>query len=177
MNKTFIAIFLAIIISIVNYNSVYAQTKQNFNADNAYKYLKTQTDMGVRHYGSAGHSKVRAFIKNEMARLGYKAEVHNFKAPYIENRNGENIYAFLKGKSDKYIILASHYDTRSVAEKDSTAANRNKPIVGANDGGSSTAVLLELMRILKQKEEQLPYSVAFVFFDLEDDGAIYNSNI
>ncbi len=156
--------------------NVWGQSVFNFSADSAYNYLKEQTDMGVRNYGSEGHTKVRQFIKDEMGKMGYTANVHNFKAPYIARRNGQNIYAYLKGKSDKYIILASHYDTRSVAEKDPSFTLRKNPMIGANDGGSSTAVLLELMRVLKKREGSLPYSIAFIFFDLEDDGNIYNQH-
>ncbi len=165
-----------VVVVLLLSTDVFAQSSFNFDADRAYSYLKQQTDMGVRNYGSEGHRKVRQFIKDEMSSMGYKANVHNFKAPYIARREGQNIYGFLKGKSDKYIVLASHYDTRSVAEKDSSFSLRKKPIIGANDGASSTAVLLELMRALKKREGSLPYSVAFVFFDLEDDGNIYNQN-
>lgn len=143
-----------------------------FDSTKALSYVKAQTDMGSRYYGSDAHKKVRVFIKDEIKSFGYKALSHNFNAPYIEGREGENIYAFLKGKSDKYIVLASHFDSRSVAEKDSDYSMRGEPIVGANDGASSTGVLLELMRSLKEYENELPYSVAFVFFDLEDDGGI-----
>ncbi len=171
--KIFIIVILAMMLLG---GSIFAQSKFSFNVDSAYKYLKQQTDMGVRNYGSIGHTRVRKLIKDEMKSMGYTPNVHSFKAPYIARRTGENIYAFLKGKSDKYIVLASHYDTRSVAEKDPSFSLRRNPMVGANDGGSSTAVLLELMRVLKKREGALPYSIAFVFFDLEDDGNIYNKN-
>ena len=144
-----------------------------FNADNAYNYIKKQTDLGPRNYGSEAHKKVREFFKQEISNLGYEVHSHNFEAPYIKGRKGENIYAFLKGKTDDYIIITSHFDSRSVAEKDPVQFNRDKPISGANDGASSSGVLLELMKALKNYND-LPYSVCFVLFDLEDDGNLFD---
>lgn len=146
----------------------------NFNSEEAYRYIMTQTSMGPRNYGSLAHKNVREFFKNEIKNIGYAPLTHSFEAPNIKGREGENIYAFLKGKSDKCIVLASHYDSRSVAEKDINPADRNKPIEGANDGASSSGVLLELMKALKPYENDLPYSVYFVFFDLEDDGNLFD---
>lgn len=146
-----------------------------FDENNAYKYIKTQTDLGPRNYNSEAHKKVREFFKKEISNIGYEVYSHNFKAPYIEGRKGENIYAFLKGSADNYIIIASHFDSRSVAEKDPIEFNRKKPISGANDGASSSGVLLELMRALKNYNN-LPYSIYFVLFDLEDDGNLFDVN-
>ena len=144
-----------------------------FDVNNAYNYIKAQTDLGPRNYGSEAHKKVRNFFKQEISNMGYEVFSHNFEAPYIKGRNGENIYAFLKGKTDNYIIITSHFDSRSVAEKDPIEINRNKPISGANDGASSSGVLLELMKALKNYND-LPYSVCFVLFDLEDDGNLFD---
>ena len=144
-----------------------------FDVNNAYNYIKAQTDLGPRNYGSEAHKKVRIFFKQEISNIGYEVFSHNFEAPYIEGRNGENIYAFLKGKTDNYVIITSHFDSRSVAEKDPIEVNRNKPISGANDGASSSGVLLELMKALKNYND-LPYSVCFVLFDLEDDGNLFD---
>ncbi len=145
-----------------------------FSKESAYQYIKLQTDLGPRNYGSEAHKKVRELLKSEMINMGYEVYSHKFNAPKIKNRAGENIYAFLEGneKKNEYIVIASHYDSRSVAEKDADTSKRNSPIIGANDGGSSTGVLLELMRVLKNYK--LPYSICFVLFDLEDDGNLFD---
>ena len=145
-----------------------------FSKEIAYQYIKLQTDLGPRNYGSEAHKKVRELLKSEMINMGYEVYSHKFNAPKIKNRAGENIYAFLEGneKKNEYIVIASHYDSRSVAEKDADTSKRNSPIIGANDGGSSTGVLLELMRVLKNYK--LPYSICFVLFDLEDDGNLFD---
>ena len=155
-----------------------ASTSKNnkfyFNPNNAYDYIKKQTDLGPRIYGSEAHKNARIFFKEGMKSMGYKVFTHNFEAPYIKGRKGENIYAFLKGEIEEYIIIASHYDSRSVAEKDKKIENRNKPIDGANDGASSSGVLLELMNSLKN--EKLHYGICFILFDLEDDGNLFYNN-
>ena len=143
-----------------------------FDTDNAYTFIKSQTDLGPRNYGSEAHKKVREFFKKEISNMGYEVYSHNFEAPYIKERKGENIYAFLKGKTDNYVMITSHFDSRSVAEKDPIKFNQDKPIIVANDGASSSGVLLELMRALKNYDD-LPYSVCFVLFDLEDDGNLF----
>ena len=173
-------IFILTIISMLLYSCKDADaspSKNNkfyFNPTNAYNYIKKQVDFGARVYGSEAHKKVRIFFKEEMKSMGYKVFTHNFEAPYIKGRKGENIYAFLKGEIEEYIIIASHYDSRSVAEKDKKIKNRNKPIDGANDGASSSGVLLELMNSLKN--EKLHYGICFILFDLEDDGNLFYNN-
>lgn len=158
-------------VNALNNNLSSNNSQLYFDSKKAYDYVKAQTDLGPRVYGSEAHKKVREYFKKEISNMGYEVFSHKFEAPYIKGREGENIYAFLNGKTDKYIIIASHYDSRSVAEKDPVAENRNKPIDGANDGASSSGVLLELMNALKNYE--LDYSICFVLFDLEDDGNLF----
>lgn len=173
-------IFLMVLLTLLNscydanasnYKNSDINYKFYFNPTNAYNYVKKQTDFGPRIYGSKSHRDARIFFKEEIKSMGYEVFTHNFDAPYIEGRKGENIYAFLEGENEEYIILASHYDSRSVAEKDRKIENRNKPIDGANDGASSSGVLLELMNSLKNIK--LTYGVCFILFDLEDDGNLF----
>ncbi|NVM00808.1 MAG: M28 family peptidase, partial [Candidatus Helarchaeota archaeon] len=65
-------------------------------------------------------------------------------------------------------ILCAHWDTRPRADRDKIPENRNKPILGANDGASGTAVLLELSRIMSKFPP--PITIDAVFFDGEDYG-------
>jgi len=63
--------------------------------------------------------------------------------------------------------VGSHYDSRPIADRDSDPSKKNTPIPGANDGASSTAILLELARVLPSN---LDNQVWLVFFDAEDVG-------
>lgn len=146
-----------------------------FNGDIALAHVAAQCEMGPRYCGSDGHTALRAYIKKNLTDDGYDVRTHAFTTEEFPDHEGENIYARLAGVSEKQIVVAGHYDTRSVAEKDPDPTKRETPIMGANDGGSSVAVLLELARVMKQYKESgtpLPYSVIFLFFDLEDEGGL-----
>ncbi|MBI3579516.1 MAG: M28 family peptidase, partial [Ignavibacteriales bacterium] len=64
------------------------------------------------------------------------------------------------------------WDTRLWADQDPNPANRNKPMLGANDGASGVAVLLEIARLLKQSPPQI--GIDIVLFDGEDLGKTGN---
>ena len=68
-----------------------------------------------------------------------------------------NVVARIPGARAERLILASHYDTKLF---------RDFRFVGANDGGSSTAMLLELARVLKARKN--PFTIELVFFDGEE---------
>jgi hypothetical protein len=68
-------------------------------------------------------------------------------------------------------MLASHYDSRMVADNDPNPDNRNLPVPGANDGASSTAALLEFADVIDEHYE-LNEQIWLVFFDAEDNGRV-----
>ncbi len=74
------------------------------------------------------------------------------------------------GGSRGALLLGAHFDTRLQADREEDPAGRRRPIPGANDGGSGTAVLLGLLSFLGETE--LPRDVLTVFFDAEDVGEI-----
>ena len=80
-----------------------------------------------------------------------------------------NIIATWNETANSSIILGAHYDTRPEADADPDPLNRTKPILGANDGASGTAVLMELARVLPIENRS---RVELVFFDAEDSGGI-----
>ena len=79
-----------------------------------------------------------------------------------------NIIASYNTKSQQRILLCAHWDSRPRAEKDPDSTKRDLPIIGANDGASGTAVLLELGRIFKQYQPKI--GIDIVLFDGEDYG-------
>jgi len=68
----------------------------------------------------------------------------------------------------KEILLCAHWDTRPTADEELDAIKQKQPIIGANDGASGVAVLMELARIFKQQAPKVP--VTIVLFDGEDLG-------
>jgi len=79
-----------------------------------------------------------------------------------------NIIGNYNRDSKRRILLGAHYDTRPRADRDPDPAKRHLPILGANDGASGVAVLLELARLLGAARP--PVGVDLVFFDGEDSG-------
>ena len=69
------------------------------------------------------------------------------------------------------IVLSAHYDSRNFADRDSNESLRNTPILGANDGASGVAALMELGRIIPGMN--LNNEVMLLFSDAEDQGDNY----
>jgi Zn-dependent M28 family amino/carboxypeptidase len=99
-----------------------------------------------------------------------KTQVQEFKVSFQNNKNvtAYNIIGMVNPDARKRIIVAAHWDSRVVAEKDSDPAMKDKPIMGADDGASGVAVILELARIFK--EYPLDMGIDILLFDAEDQG-------
>ncbi len=113
-----------------------------FDEDRAWKDLEYLVNtIGRRRIGTKGAEQTRAYIREQLAPLGWQFEEQTFEAQPPEGANrkssitGTNLIATWPGKGEREIWLASHYDTF------------DKPkFVGANDSGSSTVVLMEIAR-------------------------------
>ena len=107
--------------------------------------------------------------------LGWQAE-QVVEQPFLVRTSSEGTQAmtnlelrFQGTQGGAPILIGAHFDTRPFADEDPDPANRLKPILGANDGGSGTAILLGLAQYLNQHPVTRP--VHLVFFDGEDFGA------
>ena len=87
---------------------------------------------------------------------------------YNKKYNLENIIARFNPDAEFQTIISAHWDTRPWADQEDLRQDRNKPIIGANDGASGVAILLELAKIMG--ENPPPIGVNLVFFDGEDLG-------
>ncbi|HEY5133535.1 MAG TPA: M28 family peptidase [Candidatus Krumholzibacteriaceae bacterium] len=142
----------------------------SFDGDAAFGFLRAQCDMGPRYPGSPGHAAVERYIVDRLAAYGADVSMQRFDAVPSKGDTLHlvNIVARYRASSSKRILLGAHYDTRPRADRDPDAANRAKPIPGANDGASGVAVLLEIARLLDAAKP--PVGVDLVFFDGEDYG-------
>lgn len=138
----------------------------------AWWYLERQVGFGPRNPGSVGHRLVRDFLHAELLNLADSVEVQAFEiSSEGEDYEMSNISALFRssdGQSEPYVILAAHFDTRPQAEHDPDPALRHTPIVGANDGASGVAILMEIAGVLAMKRPPVP--IRLVFFDGEDFG-------
>lgn len=142
----------------------------DFDEQLAYDYIVKQISFGTRNPNSEGHSQAKFFLLNELKSLANTAFLQTFIYPsYDGNRlDCANIIASFNPDKKIRILLCAHWDSRPRSEKDKNPENRNKPILGANDGASGVAVLLSLAHILKNKK--VDYGIDLVLFDAEDYG-------
>jgi Zn-dependent M28 family amino/carboxypeptidase len=138
----------------------------------AFAHIQKLVSYGPRPPGSPGIAQAQSYITGCLKKLNLVVEHDDFLA---NTPNGtvpmKNILARHEGGRNDVIILASHYDTLLMP---------NTPFVGANDGGSSTGLLLELARVVSQQKRAS--AVWFVFFDGEEaqrswteDDSLYGS--
>lgn len=141
----------------------------DFDSARAFHYLKKQVEFGPRTPNSIGHNKTKSFIIKTLSKLADTVSEDRFtKRINDETYILTNIFAIFKGHSKKILLLGAHWDTRPWADKDSNPANHQKPILGANDGASGVAVLMEIAHVLNKSKP--PYTVILAFFDGEDLG-------
>ena len=136
-----------------------------FNGTSAFKFLEDQLAFGPRPVGSEAAKKTGDYIIEQLKEFGWATEVQEFTHMGV---SGRNIIA--KTGTGPVAILGAHYDTRKKADRDPDPGRREEPILGANDGASGVAVLLELARTLDRTK--LAAEVWLVFFDAEDNGGL-----
>ena len=124
----------------------------------AMQYVKEIVAYGPRPLGSASHKKVEGYISAHLR--GGEIEDDVFTADTPEGKFPvHNIIAKFPGTKDGIIVIASHYDTNYPL--------RGTAYVGANDGGSSSGLLLELANQLRGKKRD-GYSIWLVWDDAEE---------
>ena len=140
-----------LIIILILCSQLTSNTVQFFDGDKTYSYLLAQCDLGPRYPGSEGHIKAKNLFKNHFKPL---ADSFTIFEERIRNPYGEdtlrlyNILSRFNMESTDRILLMAHWDTRAIADLDSIVENRNKPIIGANDGASGVAVLMHIANLL-----------------------------
>jgi glutaminyl-peptide cyclotransferase len=139
--------------------SLPAQARNAFDSSKAWEHLRQQVAIGPRPSGSPGNVKNREYIKTTLAGFGIKTVEQPFEATTpIGPIKMVNLIATIPGQRADRIALASHFDTKIF---------REFRFVGASDGASSTAALLELGRVLKARP-QLPFTIELLFLDGEE---------
>lgn len=141
-----------------------------FNRDSAYAYIEGQLAFGPRVPNSEGHQQCGAWLAKRFESFGAKVIEQKFdaKAYTGEILKSTNIIASYNPDNKDRIILAAHWDTRHIADKEDDESRINEPIMGADDGASGVGVLLEIARHLNQNP--IPLGVDLILFDSEDYG-------
>ena len=135
-----------------------AQGRAAFDGGRAMDHLRALVGFGPRPAGSAALGETRKYIREQLGALGIKVVDQAFDADTpIGKVKMINLVATIPGARPGRVIIAGHYDTKLF---------REFRFVGANDGGSSTAFLLEIARVLKPRSNA--FSIELLFLDGEE---------
>jgi len=131
---------------------------QGFDSAKAWQHLQKQVGFGPRPSGTPAIVETRKYIIEQLKSFGIEAKEQPFigMTPLGEVSMA-NVIATIPGRRPDRLVLASHYDTKLY---------REMRFVGANDGASSTAALLELGRVLKGRPNEL--TIELLFLDGEE---------
>ncbi len=129
-----------------------------FDSSRAYGHMRDLVEIGPRVSGTSANRQTREYIIKTLAGHGITAVEQPFEARTpLGVVKMANIIATLPGTRLERVILGSHFDTKLF---------REFRFVGASDGGSSTAALLELARVLADRPR--PFTIELLFLDGEE---------
>jgi len=129
-----------------------------FESARAFEHLKQMVAIGPRPAGSAALRQTRAYITRQLSDLGLTVQEQPFQAETPIGRvEMVNLIVRVPGKRTDRILFTGHYDTKLFKEF---------KFIGASDGASSGAFLIELARVLKDYPREFTHEI--VWFDGEE---------
>jgi len=139
------------------------------NSRNAMNYVKQISQIAPRYSGHKGNAKCANLIAQIATANGAIVHIDKWNALTVNGQvNFQNVIAEIKGDSNEFIIVGSHFDTKKI---DSVPL-----FSGANDGASSTGLLLEMIKSIANSRIKPYYSIRFIFFDGEECFIKYSNN-
>ena len=166
-----IQIKIILTISIIIFLSNCNNTVPEFDQENAFQYLIEQCELGPRNPDSNGYKQCLDYLQKTLAGYADTVLLQPFVLDNLVNEKTydlTNIIARFKADEPQQLLIGAHWDTRPWADEDPDLEKRFDPIIGANDGASGVAVILELARILNDSPP--PIGITLVLFDGEDMG-------
>ncbi len=154
--------------AVVEEDSVVSSAR--FNADSAYSYVEQQLNFGARVPNTQAHSLTGDYLANMLRSRGanvieQRVDLKAFDGTILKSRN---IIAEFNPEASQRLLLLAHWDSRPWADNDPNPEKHTQPVMGANDGASGVAVLLELARIIGEQSPNI--GVDIILFDAEDWG-------
>jgi Zn-dependent M28 family amino/carboxypeptidase len=129
-----------------------------FDSGRAWEHLRQLVSIGPRPAGSPAIGQTRDYIRKQLAQIGVAvAEQAWDEQTPIGPVHMVNLVARIPGTRTDRLVISGHYDTKLF---------RNIRFVGASDGGSSAAFLLEMARVLKARRNAL--TIELLFLDGEE---------
>jgi glutaminyl-peptide cyclotransferase len=156
---TFYGLWLLGVAAFAASNASTSEIWKRFSGANAFGFVQKLVELGPRPAASDALERSRDYIKAELKKSGWRVTSQTFtdKTPrgvitFV------NLIATFGEQATPSFLLCSHYDTKTFD---------TVRFVGANDGGSSTGLLLELARVLAT-DPALARKTELVFFDGEE---------
>jgi glutaminyl-peptide cyclotransferase len=154
--KTAAISLLLLLTAPIGYHAQSSNRPAEFDSARAYEHVRRLVALGPHPSGSDAIKKAQEYAGNELKSFGLKVSEDTFSA---ETPRGtvamKNIIAELPGEKPGIVLITGHYDTKL-----------QTGFVGANDGGSSAAAVLETARVLSKTTPE--YTLWFVLFDGEE---------
>jgi len=152
-------------------HSCTSNSPPQFDGQVAFSYLMDQCQLGPRNPGSEGHERCKKYLLDKLRRCTNLVKTQEFVYQDTSQKimfGLTNIIASFYPEEKQRLLLCAHWDTRPFADRDPDSSLREKPILGANDGASGVAVLLEMARVISLKKPK--WGVDIILFDGEDYG-------
>lgn len=147
-------------------------TTETFDGDAAWTYLVKQCDFGPRPPLADSHIQCRDYLLKELAKYTDNAHTSEFSHHWSHSGTDVKMWNIIGDQNWKdakqRIVLMAHWDTRPFASQESDPEKQKQPILGADDGASGVAVLIELAKELQGKHPDV--GIQFVLDDGEDLG-------
>jgi len=149
---------IAAALATTTWGAAAEQAVARFEGDRAWEHLKALVAIGPRPSGSTQIRQARAYIPRQLSALGLSVQEQPFTADTPLGRvEMANLIVRLPGRRPERILFTGHYDTKLF---------RDRVFVGASDGGSSAAFLIELARVLSSRP--LEYTTEVIWLDGEE---------
>ena len=135
----------------------------------AYTYLKQICDIGPRTAGSPANTRQRQMVADHFRKHGGEVREQPFKGEDPISHTPvmmANLIGAWHPERAERVVIAAHYDTRPFPDEERNPAKRKVPFIGANDGASGVALLMEIAHHLDQMAT--PWGVDLVLFDGEE---------
>lgn len=139
------------------------------DAQRAFSYLQEICAIGPRISGSEGMKRQQELLAKHFTGLGAQVSFQEWDTPHPVTGQPvrlRNMIVNWHPESTERVLLCCHYDTRPKPDEELLPRYRESPFIGANDGGSGVAVLMELAHFMPELPVQ--QGVDFVFFDAEE---------
>jgi len=179
LRPAFVFLFLALTVSVLSAQQSF-QPKPVFDREverqldqipfdgrASYEYLRKICEIGPRVTGSKGMTAQRDLLAKVFQDLGAKVFLQSFAIRHPVNGEAVevgNLIVHWHPERKRRVLICTHFDTRPYPDSD--LRNPRGEFIGANDGGSGTALLCQLGKYMPDLKSE--YGVDFVFFDAEE---------